>query len=164
MWNCFSQFCFSRLQGESGLRRMRGVTHLKRVNLGGLRMKPFCEMLINILVVNVLFYHRRIKVDCFVGNRRREGAKMFNFFAILLFAFETRSNLFTTSEANVYNIDCYLVLWVTQNIIFLPSMKSDKNGPNEKMCKRILATKKKTCKPRLIKIGFAFSQDYTTSL
>lgn len=36
-------------------------------------MKPFCEMLINILVVNVLFYHRRIKVDCVVGNHRQEG-------------------------------------------------------------------------------------------
>lgn len=95
-------------------------------------MKPFCEMLINILVVNVLFYHRRIKVDCVVGNHRREGGTCFTFlqfYCLHLKLDQTFSQPAPCFATNTCNIGRLLGYQVTQNLIFLPSMKTKQKQP-----------------------------------
>lgn len=74
-------------------------------------MKPFPEMLINILVVNVLFYHRRIKVDCVVGNHRREKGRTCSTFLQFYCLHLKVDQTFLQSVNSACKIDCLLVLF-----------------------------------------------------
>lgn len=107
-------------------------------------MKPFPEMLINILVVNVLFYHRRIKVDCFVGNHRREGGEHVQLFLqfYCLHSKLDQTFLQPARQTLATSIAYSCLLGDAKSHFLTFRWKSNKNGPNEKMCKRILATKK----------------------